>query len=795
MADSSGVVYTSNNGIQFRVVWQVISSSGGTSQTVSFTLQAMANAYSSSSDLYATVIVNGGTYINGHYFAYPNSFGNTGWTSIDSFSITFGSGASFNLNVGGSSYYFGTNGNGAGSYTLPVLASAGTISSVTNVTIGGKVSAALTAGNNVSASSIFTDGTGTFGTDSPSIGGLSPSFTIPANWASRTGVKSFQATLNSNWKNGSTVIGSASKPFTVTIPQTSPYAITTAKWASSSYIFSKLWKGLAVQGLTEIQPPDINGFNAQNYWGLNVVMAKWGSVQTKAFSTAGTPTTPATAKFAGATIKPTVAGTYAVTATAADNRGYLVDVAGTLPIVTVYPYVIPTLTDISVVRASNGVGFKTTFTTNGTTTINGQSTDFTVYLVANGKTVAVTSGGTFDFGLNALKEYNWTLYAVDTVNADGTAKQIFTSSGTNTIIYKKPTISNLVVNYNTADPSNLDLSYLLNGTTTINTSTMNNPITIAVQMNGAVSPVTVISSQVSGLTYTVTTIGLNVNYQRSNYGKVIVSDVVSGQCATYNFSLPSQTVLMDWDKGAGDGTAGGVGIGKYHENGSLDVEGDSYFDGNMTVSKNIVGNLVGRSSSLYNNDIPVNADLNDYVSDGCYYTSAYAHFVTFANVPGAYSGGNWIGQLEVFSHGAYGTQRLMLHQTPGITHQFVRSWSGSGSTWGVWQEVYDTFSNSNPDNWNTLFTGYGGTLKYKYEIINDIWTFWLDNLQSSSATQLSLGRSGALNGKFPNGIMLPVPTWELNGNQCKLQINSNGGIFIVGYSVNTILRTQVQVKG
>lgn len=599
MADSSGVVYTSNNGIQFRVVWQVISTSGGTSQTVSFTLQAVANAYNSSSDLYATAIVNGGTYINGHYFAYPNSFGNTGWTSIDSFSITFGSGASFSLTVGGSSYYFGANGNGAGSYTLPVLASAGTISNVTNATIGGQVSAALTAGNNVSASSIFTDGTGTFGTDSPSIGGLSPSFTIPADWASHTGVKSFIASLVSNWKNGSTLIGSVTKPFTVTIPQTSPYAITAAKWASLSYIFSKLWKGLAVQGLTEIQPPDVNGFNAQDYWGLNVVMATWGSIQTKAFSTAGTPTTPATSTFAGATIKPTVPGTYAVTATAADNRGYLVDVAGTLPSVTVYPYVTPTLTDISVVRANNGTGFKTMFTTNGTTTINGQSTGFTTYLVANGKTIAVTSGGAFDFGLDALKEYDWTLYAVDTVNEDSTAKQIFTASGTDTIIYEKPTISNLVVNYNTVDPSNLDLSYLLNGTTTINTATMNNPITIAVQMNGAPSPVTVIQGQVSGLSYTVTSKNLGVNYQHTNYGTVIVSDLVSGQCATYTFSLSAEIVIMDWDKGTGDGSGGGVGIGKYHEQGELDIKGDVYLQQPNSIDSHNLLDIIYPVGSYY----------------------------------------------------------------------------------------------------------------------------------------------------------------------------------------------------
>ncbi|SJZ90025.1 hypothetical protein SAMN02745116_01787 [Pilibacter termitis] len=452
MASTSGSINIANSYFVFQIDWS-ISSTSGTTQTVSATLKAKTNGgytSASASNYYITANV-GGTDCS---YSAGGSVG-TGWTNLKTVTRSMGSGAGLTISMSASPTAGGSAGSKSTSWTLPTLASKGVLSSVGNVTIGGTPTISATAGTNATRYATLNDnGSGaeqswTYGVDSQK--------TIPAGWASsHRGVKSFTAFCKMEWKNGSTSLGYEQKNFTVNIQQTSPYSITSATTptAEASNNPSK-FSGWGIPTVTKITIPAISyGTSGEGtYWGLSEVQGtvKLNGVTKFSYGKGGTSFTP------------TESGTYTVELTVKDDRGYTVTASSKT--FQIFPYTAPNATNVQVERV--GKELKLTFTQTGTSSINGIENVITSRVVVNGKTATLATG---------------------------------------------------------------------TGTKTVQTTT------------------------------------LNLEETKTYAGVIEVVDEV-GKKVSVNFKVKSPFVLFDLHKGK---NGGGVGIGKYHEKGSLDINGDIY---------------------------------------------------------------------------------------------------------------------------------------------------------------------------------------------------------------------------
>ncbi|MGX6979048.1 DUF859 family phage minor structural protein [Vagococcus elongatus] len=111
----------------------------------------------------------------------------------------------------------------------------------------------------------------------------------------------------------------------------------------------------------------------------------------------------------------------------------------------------------------------------------------------------------------------------------------------------------------------------------------------------------------------------------------------------------------------------GIGIGKYRENGILDVSGDVYIDGKLNLSNGF--------ESVY---IPSNSDLDNYNNVGFYYNPSNAEAKTIKNTPE-----NWSFSLLVEKHAG-------VRQTLSIYHdEFPRTYVRNfyEGVWGKWRHL------------------------------------------------------------------------------------------------------------
>lgn len=87
-----------------------------------------------------------------------------------------------------------------------------------------------------------------------------------------------------------------------------------------------------------------------------------------------------------------------------------------------------------------------------------------------------------------------------------------------------------------------------------------------------------------------------------------ISDELNSVSGIVVVGTDKQLMHIDQDKG--------FGIGKYRENGILDVSGDVHIDGKLNLSNGF--------ESVY---IPSNSDLDDYKNVGFYYNPSNAEVI------------------------------------------------------------------------------------------------------------------------------------------------------------------------
>ena len=200
--------------------------------------------------------------------------------------------------------------------------------------------------------------------------------------------------------------------------------------------------------------------------------------------------------------------------------------------------------------------------------------------------------------------------------------------------------------------------------------TGHNTLTISVQRrqgtgswSNVVSNVTTTSSTFSG---TVNSTGNSVT--QSYEFRVVLTDQFGGR-AEATSTVSTQRVVLDIHKNEG------VGIGKIHERGSLDVGGESFFQ-----------DVVHLEGGIHSTMIPSGDDLNNYMTSGFYYNPRNADVANIANTP----------VDSAFS--------LLVEKHAGVKQTFTRYESSSDNNARTWARNY---YNGDWADWIEVTTRYG----------------------------------------------------------------------------------------
>ena len=176
-------------------------------------------------------------------------------------------------------------------------------------------------------------------------------------------------------------------------------------------------------------------------------------------------------------------------------------------------------------------------------------------------------------------------------------------------------------------------------------------------------------------------IGGGATYLTGNSYDVLVRITDKLNTAQIQMTVPTSQIFMHWSKT-------GVGMGKYHENGTLDVGGDLYVEGNFGLTGTMTNGSVpvARLSDLSAGLSIVTGSLNPPSNNAnlAVATGFYQCSGTTLNTPSSASWWN----LRVENGGSRSTQYATKIDQAGEVYKRWMVTAGNTSSWTPWVEVY-----------------------------------------------------------------------------------------------------------
>lgn len=215
-------------------------------------------------------------------------------------------------------------------------------------------------------------------------------------------------------------------------------------------------------------------------------------------------------------------------------------------------------------------------------------------------------------------------------------------------------------------------------------------------------------------------------------------------------SISTAKVLLDFNKDVG------VGIGKMHERGSLDIGGDSYFNGKVQFAGGIDYVL-----------IPSGQNLNNYTKPGFYYNPSDSETANIANTPI-----NHAFTLEVSKHA--GVRQIFTRYGIDKPRTWVRN--SVNGTWGSWFEVFFT------SDFNSSFDA---RFNQTMQVVNKNkiglpYGLAADGQRYGKMVNLSVGRqiiTWNATGEN-NAASERLPDWAIPSQQQTLVLQRNAGVYV-----------------
>ena len=319
--------------------------------------------------------------------------------------------------------------------------------------------------------------------------------------------------------------------------------------------------------------------------------------------------------------------------------------------------------------------------------------------------ISGTSGTT----KNTLSEYG--IYEVIGVATDSRGRTSSVRTTFTSTIYRPPTMSIFKVSRQTATPTIVDIERAGYHTalSPLDSVVGENILSVNIQsrVDGGTWQTEYTTSVTSSNFGAYMTLG-GIDETKSYEFRITLTDEFNNHVTAYD-TVSTQKVLMDIHKDLG------VGIGKIHEQGALDVGGISYFNGDVITSGRT--RLFGETrfdGGIESIDIASNSNLNDLTNVGYYYCSKNAVVSTLSNCPTGFA-----FSLHVEKHAGV-KQTLSEYMNSTMITTYVRNeYSG---IWGAWYRLPSTMSGSNANGewirfddgtqmcWTRSFDSTGGLL-------------------------------------------------------------------------------------
>ena len=330
--------------------------------------------------------------------------------------------------------------------------------------------------------------------------------------------------------------------------------------------------------------------------------------------------------------------------------------------------------------------------------------------------------------------------------------------------YRAPTITNFSVSRNGSTPTTVNISRATTHTV-LGTS---NHLTYTIQRRQGTGAWTNVNS---GATGTITTSGATGSatstgnaVTQSYEFRLVVTDKLGGRAESL-ISVSTQRVVLDIHKNEG------VGIGKIHEQGILDIDGDVYSNGILYT--------VGGLGSI---EIPAGDDLNDYTANGFYHNRLNAGAREIANTP----------EDNAFS--------LLVQRHAGIQQTFTSYGGGSGTTWrqyirhqynGSWGPWRETNAPSRGSNSNGEWVRFSDGTQIAWRTHTAIYTssgrfverFWTPPVEFSGPVFPSVTRSTYW-GAWKDTTSVPSANFQSNGQVHIRLWAQSGSLFSSGDSID-----------
>lgn len=318
--------------------------------------------------------------------------------------------------------------------------------------------------------------------------------------------------------------------------------------------------------------------------------------------------------------------------------------------------------------------------------------------------------------------------------------------------YSAPKINNFgAVRQNNSDvvviTKPVSVSSILNGSTNVNSYTVKTEYKLASASSWTVYRTETNSSATLNLS------GFNV---ANSYDiRITLADKLNQ--TVVQASISTAKVLLDFNKDIG------VGIGKMHERGALDIGGDSYFGGKVEFT--------GGIEYIY---VPRGQDLNNYKTPGFYYCNSNAAAREIANTPvdeafcleigrSASTTGDYSGVTQKFTRYGYDKPRT-----------WMRNYYAGN--WGRWFEVFFTYDfNSYFDTrFNQTMTVVDkGSVGLPYGLV-------ANGHRYGKMVNLAVGRQIITwNATAENNLASErLPDWAIPSQQQTLVLQRNAGSFV-----------------
>lgn len=318
--------------------------------------------------------------------------------------------------------------------------------------------------------------------------------------------------------------------------------------------------------------------------------------------------------------------------------------------------------------------------------------------------------------------------------------------------YSAPRFSSYSITRSSSTATNVTVKAAGSVSSLLNGSTQKNTLSYVIKYKkSTASSWSSVTAASGGTSFNKSKVLSNISSTKSYNFQLVLTDYFNS--VTIPLSLSTSPTLADFKQA-------GVGIGKYHERGVLDVGGDAYVSGSLNVGQSVhaSGGVAANTTSYFHSGIAVQSS-NTITSTGTDTTSNWGsknigvHWYTNAgqliNQPS-----QW-GYLWNIGMGAEVHQLWMEQSSGSVWHR-----GGNGAGWnGSWRRILDSENLGIYFNRRVVDSGSWGIWEYRRwdNGMRECWGTWSGTINLGENNYSGFYYTNAQQISFPSGLFTAEP--------------------------------------